>query len=188
MTRPIVVKVGGSLYDQPDLGARLHRFLEAVEAPVFLVPGGGAAAEGVRELHRVHRLGEEAAHWLALRACTLNAHFLARLLPGVPVTGDVSTAAPWAIVDAFEFARTDDDREDRLPHHWDVTSDSLAVRVAQRGAARRLVLLKSCDWPAARTWEEAAAAGVVDRYFASALRRTANLEVLLVNLRTSEWR
>ena len=45
----IVVKVGGSLYDLPDLGPRLRRFLDGLDDPDRLVvPGGGAAADVVR--------------------------------------------------------------------------------------------------------------------------------------------
>ena len=77
-----IVKVGGSLYDLPDLGSRLLRFLGELSASrVVIVPGGGPAAEQVRQWDAVHRLGEEASHWLALRATSVNAHFLASLLP-----------------------------------------------------------------------------------------------------------
>src|SRR5262245_19403362 len=83
---PIVVKVGGSLYDLPDLGPRLQRWLDALHTrSILIVPGGGALADAVRDLDQIHGLGEETAHWLALRALTLNAYFLAALLPGAVV-------------------------------------------------------------------------------------------------------
>ena len=64
-----VVKVGGSLFDHPKLGAGLRAYLESLApAEVLLVPGGGGVADAVRELDRVHALGGEAAHWLALRS------------------------------------------------------------------------------------------------------------------------
>src|ERR1700730_10035653 len=76
----VVVKVGGSLFDLADLGARLRAWLEPVVAgPVLLVPGGGPTADVVRAFDRLHALGEETAHWLAVRALTLNAHFLQTL-------------------------------------------------------------------------------------------------------------
>jgi aspartokinase-like uncharacterized kinase len=64
---PVVVKVGGSLFDLPDLGPRLEVWLGARRS-VVLVPGGGPTTDVVRALDRTHRLGEEAAHWLALRS------------------------------------------------------------------------------------------------------------------------
>ena len=65
----IVVKVGGSLFDHPRLGPGLRAYLDSLApAEVLLVPGGGPLAEAVRELDRVHGLGEETSHWLAVRA------------------------------------------------------------------------------------------------------------------------
>ena len=64
---PVIVKVGGSLYDLPDLGPRLLRLLDRPEMqPTFVVPGGGRLVDDIRGLDRLHRLGEEASHWLAL--------------------------------------------------------------------------------------------------------------------------
>jgi aspartokinase-like uncharacterized kinase len=180
MSRPVVVKVGGSLFDLPDLGERLRRFLATLDGPILLYPGGGAAANAVRELDRVHQFGEEASHWLALRACAVNAHFLARLL-GVPVVGKL-TGSRCVIADPYAFARADEAMPDALPHSWEVTSDSLALRVAQRIGAGTLILLKSCDWPGG-AWDEAAEAGVVDRCFATALRGAPTIAVRVVNLR-----
>ena len=77
-----VVKVGGSLYDLADLQSRLRAWLaERAGERVLLVPGGGATADAVREFDNRHGLGEEKAHWLALRALALNASFLLGLLP-----------------------------------------------------------------------------------------------------------
>ena len=85
MTEPVVVKVGGSLLAWPELRSRLSAWLTTLSpAEVVLIPGGGAAADAVRELDRVHGLGDETAHWLAIRAMTLNAHFLAALVAEHP--------------------------------------------------------------------------------------------------------
>ncbi len=110
------------------------------------MPGGGPAADALRMLDRVHVLGEEAAHWLALRALSVNAHFLACLLPGAPVVPRPPTptdAGDAFILDPTAFFQEDDHRPGALPHTWHVTSDSLAVRVAVYAGARELVLLKS---------------------------------------------
>lgn len=179
-----VVKVGGSLYDLPDLGPRLVRCLRELE-PVLVVPGGGASADVVRAWDRQHGLGEEAAHWLALRSLSLNAHFLAQLLPGAPVVQDINEDQPCAILDAYAFGRADEGRPGALPHMWDVTSDALAARVAVVARARRLLLLKSTDIPPDIDWAEAGACGLVDRWFARALRGAdGRMQVQGVNFRT----
>lgn len=179
-----VAKVGGSLFDLPDLRPRLTRWLDGVGPPVVLVPGGGAAADVIRHLDRVHQLGEEQAHWLALRTLTVNAHFLAGLL-GVPVVpAATEPVAPLAVLDPHDFCRGDDCRPGALPHCWHVTSDSIAARVAEVSGAR-LVLLKSVDLPAGMGWEAAGADGLVDEMFAARVGR-ARPRVDWVNLRSPD--
>jgi aspartokinase-like uncharacterized kinase len=63
-----------------------------------------------------------------------------------------------------------------------VTSDSLAVRVAQVIEARAVVLLKSVAWEGG-DWQAAAQAGVVDPFFPQAMRQAAGIEARIVNLR-----
>lgn len=182
-----VVKVGGSLFDLPDLGSRLRRWLERLDvAALLLVPGGGASVDVVRIWDRQHELGEELAHWLALRAVSVNARLLADLLPGAEIVEDV-TASPagMTILDAYSFARADEGRPGFLPHSWDVTSDALAARAAVVAGAQRLVLLKSVDIPEGMDWHQAGECGLVDRYFWRVLRGVA-FRVQAVNLRT--WR
>jgi aspartokinase-like uncharacterized kinase len=180
MNAPLrIVKVGGSLYDLPDLPSRLGGWLGPTRT--LLVPGGGPTAEAIRMLDRVHALGEEAAHWLALRALSVNAHFLARLLPGTPIIPSLPRcmdAGSWFILDAYAFLQEDDARPGALPHCWSVTSDSLAVRVAVCAEARELVLLKSVAPAPGERWD-----GMVDPYFAEALRQAQALQVRIVNLR-----
>jgi aspartokinase-like uncharacterized kinase len=188
-TGPIVVKVGGSLYDLPDLGPRLRDWLTGLGSwPVLLVPGGGATADVVRELDGRHGLGEEAAHWLALRALSLNAHFLQGLLPGAVVVGwphELPPAERPCVLDAFAFVEEDEGRPGCLPHTWEVTSDAVAARVAVVARARRLVLLKSAMVPQGVAWAEAGRRGLVDAWFARVLEQAPGLEVCAVNLRES---
>jgi aspartokinase-like uncharacterized kinase len=194
---PIVVKVGGSLFDMPDLRPRLIQFLGGLSCPeVALVPGGGRIVDAIRHLDHSHGLGEEASHWLALRALSLNAHFLADLLQGQSAV--VSAALEewpglWQrgtvpILDAYPFALADEASADHLLHSWDVTSDSIAARVARVVGARRLVLLKSVGASDGASRVDLLRQGIVDRFFMRALGHDlscAKCEVEVVNFR--EW-
>jgi aspartokinase-like uncharacterized kinase len=171
-----VVKVGGSLFDLPGLGPRLQKWLaQHADGEILLVPGGGSLAEVIREYDRLHALGEERAHWLALSALAVNARFLASLLPAAVVIPDVQRLAAGLlpggipILDPCAFARADEGRPGPLPHCWTVTSDSLAARAARRAGAKRLILLKSVSLPAGTGWTEAAQRGLVDAYFPGAI-------------------
>jgi aspartokinase-like uncharacterized kinase len=184
MTGFLVVKVGGSLYNLADLGPRLRAWLAKQNATrMLLVPGGGPTADVIRAFDARHRLGEEAAHWLALRALTLNAHFLAHLLPGTTIIDDPARCPRLALLDVHAFACADEGRLGCLPHDWRVTSDALAARVAVTTRADGLVLLKSRTLPSDLSWEEAGRQGFVDEMFAAV---AARLRVQVVNLRAEE--
>jgi aspartokinase-like uncharacterized kinase len=176
-----VVKVGGSLYDLPDLGSRLRCWLATLDThQLLLVPGGGITTDVVRELDGVHRLGEEVAHALALRTLTLNAWFLAALLGGDPPVLAPRPGDRWggvALLDAWGFCATDRGPE-RLPASWEATSDSVAARAAVVLGAGELYLLKSVE---VEDWQDAAARGAIDPVFPSVLR--PGLRVRAVNLR-----
>jgi aspartokinase-like uncharacterized kinase len=188
---PTIIKVGGSLFDWPEIGERLALWLKALRrSDVILLAGGGAAADVVRDLDRIHHFGEERSHFLALRSLTLTAHALAELLSPTPrvavVVRQEHCEALWRqggipIIDLGSFGLTDAN-PDPLPHCWGVTSDSLAARVAVVTRARELVLMKSVMIPEGTSWEEASRHGYVDEHFPIAAR---GIQVRVVNLR--EW-
>ncbi len=183
-----VVKVGGSLFDLPYLGPRLTHWLAGLGAPrVLVVPGGGATADVIRALDRRHALGEEASHWLALRALALNAHALTALLPRSRVVESAAPVDGIAVLDPFAFCLADerDHPAAALPHSWEVTSDSVAARVAVAAGARRLVLLKSVTFPYEMSWSDAAREGYVDAAFAGVVAAAPGLDVRAVNFRTA---
>ena len=188
----VVVKVGGSLLDWPGLGPALRRFLDRRisrdDRPVLVV-GGGGAADWVRDLDRIHGLGESAAHLLAIRSLDLTAHALARLVPGLEVaesaadlspvwrSGLTPILAPRRMLDADDLSSS----SAALPHSWDVTSDAISARLAVLLGAGELVLLKSVSVAPRVTPEEATRAGIVDRAFTEASRWVPS--ILVVNLR-----
>src|SRR5439155_904080 len=90
----------------------------------------------------------------------------------------------WHILDAYPFFLADEASGEALPHHWDVTSDSLAVRAAVLARAQELILLKSTAWQGS-DWTEATRTALVDEYFATALRAASRgLQTRIVNLRS----
>jgi aspartokinase-like uncharacterized kinase len=182
-----VVKVGGSLLDLPGLGPALQEWSAGLAArSVILVPGGGATADVIRELDRVHALGDTKAHWLALRALTLNAHLLAALLPNSPVIESPNEfTSRVAVIDPHAFCSMDerDDAGRTLAHSWSVTSDSIAAKIAVATQAQELILLKSVSIPTGVGWTEASRCGFVDQAFAATIESAPNLRVRAINFR-----
>jgi aspartokinase-like uncharacterized kinase len=188
---PTIVKVGGSLIDLPGLGPALEQWLKRVTSRFsLLIPGGGPTADVIRALDVCHDLGEIVAHWLALRALSLNAAVLQSLLPGSQVIEDWRDAQGLCrrgllpILDAFRFVQADEGQPGHLPHGWQATSDSLAARVAVVARARELILLKSVTIPRDMSLSEAAQCGFVDPIFGEICAQAGGrLDVRFVNFR-----
>lgn len=186
MTPPLVAKVGGSLFDLPDLRDRLRVWLSRQEGRrVLFVPGGGRVADAIRSLDQTHQLREATAHWLALRVLTVNAHFLSALM-GIEVVSTLAEfSAPVAVLDAYAFCQDDEGRTGTLEHSWRVTSDSVAARAASL-VGGELVLLKSTNLPVAMRWTEASRSGLVDEAFAKVVADN-RVRVSWVNLRGADF-
>ena len=174
-----VVKLGGSLLACADLRARLRGWLASgPPAARPIVVGGGAFADAVRALDRAQGLSPEEAHWLAIRAMGLSARAVHALLPELPLVERLEELpiAPEAgcawLLDPWRFLRAIDGRgENPLPAGWQVTSDSIAARLAEHLGAAELTLLKSALPDAeSRSRAGAAAAGYVDEFFPSAAK------------------
>ncbi len=173
-----VLKLGGSLLDLTGLPDRLRAVaaMLAGDRPL-LICGGGVAADAVRRWHNTHGLSEEQSHWLALDSIRLNQRLLLTLMPELELVSNRAAAeSAWRrgrvpLLDLMSFVGIEETASDvttRLPHSWDVTSDSLAGWVAIRWPASRLVLLKSAELPIAEndlSFRAAADIGLVDAYF-----------------------
>jgi len=188
-----VVKLGGSLLASPDLRGRLRGWLTS-EAPAAraIVVGGGAFADAVRALDRTQGLSPADAHWLAVRAMGLAARAVQALLPELPLAKRLEelplapdAGSAW-LIDPWRFLKTIDGRRtDPLPAGWQVTSDSIAARLAVHLGAEELTLLKSAlPAEAARSRGAAGSAGYVDEYFPTAAQRVPR--VRCVDLRSGE--
>jgi 5-(aminomethyl)-3-furanmethanol phosphate kinase len=188
----VVIKVGGSLLDWPELPRRLAGFLDhprgqeaRLRERAVLVAGGGAFADLIRTMDQTHALGDHKAHRLAIRSLDLTAELLAALTPGSTVAhwpedlracrnlGQVPILAPWRLLE-----EVDDRGADPLPASWDVTSDSIAARIAVLLGARRLILLKSVGLYADIDRDEAARAGLIDPMFPAVARQLEVVEIV----------
>jgi 5-(aminomethyl)-3-furanmethanol phosphate kinase len=128
---PVVVKLGGSLYNHvPELVAGLL----ACERPLFIVPGGGMFADAVRKL----RVDDDSAHWMAIAA--MDQYGWVIVSQGIRAT--TLLKAPERPVVFLPYCSMR--RHDPVPHSWDVSSDSIAAWIADF-LGLDLLLLKSVD-------------------------------------------
>ncbi len=152
-----------SLYQSPQ-GPQGSQELCPPQLPpsIGVLVGGGRAADVVRQWDASHRLPARASHRLALAAMSQTARLVAELtqwplhhlqstgLPPrhgdrPPRDGDrpprdrqPRDRQPW-VIDLAEAAG----RDPNLPESWDLTSDSLALWLANCVGARHLLLLKA---------------------------------------------
>ncbi|MGQ0637469.1 MAG: amino acid kinase family protein [Planctomycetaceae bacterium] len=198
----VVYKLGGSLLDLPDLGEILRQVMAQRQVSAgLIVVGGGAAADAVRTWDRVHHLGDERAHRLALRAMALNERLIHELLPEsrlVRSPRQVRAAAAESAIGVlcadcfYRWAETNAvgrvadppaspsgsaTRTTFLPCSWKVTSDSIAAWVAAILQAHELVLLKSVDMPG-ESVAESARRGLVDEHFPTVAAHLARISWL----------
>lgn len=130
-TSPLIVKVGGSLYNQIP---NLIPVLIASERPLLIIPGGGPFADLVRGV----QTDNDTAHWMAVLAMEQYGLFIASF--GIPTTEVITNPQKTTVFLPYRYFRLNDD----LPHSWDVTSDSIAAWVAYV-LHLDLLLLKSVD-------------------------------------------
>jgi len=141
-----VVKVGGGLLGT---AGAFQLVIEALTAfrrgrRLVVLPGGGPFAEAVRQMFKRVKIGEDAAHWMAVLGMDQYAHALAARLPDAAlVDGDGGIAAALQanrlpVLAPYRWLRD----ADPLPHSWEVTSDTIAAWLAGQLRARRVVLLK----------------------------------------------
>lgn len=192
MTAPVVLKLGGSLLTIPDLMNRLEVVIERLRpSPVLIVPGGGAAADIIRDLDQKLGLSPEKAHRDAIAAMSYNAALLCRLNKSLRLVRNYEEALHvWseghsAVLDAdsFLFGQPDhdNDNEDSLPASWDITSDSIAAWTARQWQADRIILAKSCDAPETNL-SALCQLGMIDRAFETIV---GHVRTEWLNLRSS---
>jgi aspartokinase-like uncharacterized kinase len=165
-----VIKVGGSLFDLPDLGERLKTWFKSQpRSHNILVAGGGRLADEVRRQHELRPLDDFRAHWLCVDAMDMMAHLLHHRLVGSALCQKIAEIrepkARYSIFKVGEWARLFEPMYQGTPliESWDVTSDSIAARLAIVLQADELVLLKSAD-PPSDNLHDLAERGYVDRF------------------------
>tara|TARA_R110002049_G_scaffold127650_2_gene284494 strand:+ start:271 stop:846 length:576 start_codon:yes stop_codon:yes gene_type:complete len=158
----IVVKLGGSLYNSPELKHWLQSLVEtSISTPIVIVPGGGPFADQVREAQTLHHFDDSSAHHMALMAMKQFGLMLialeAKCQPFNALKLEQSLSV-WLPDDSLLM-------EPSLTHSWDVTSDSLSLWLASKLDAEQLFLVKHIQTHTGSI-QKLTADHVIDRHFA----------------------
>ncbi len=141
-----MIKLGGSLLGTDELPQWLSCIATHGDGRVVIVPGGGVFADTVRTLYTQVSMSETCAHALAVGAMNQLGTLLIDQMPSlVPAHSELEIAErSWQhrgiVWMPSKMVMTDGDD---IPHSWDVTSDSLALWLANKISAKHLLLVKS---------------------------------------------
>lgn len=140
-----VIKLGGSLLRCGELPV----WLETIQAiakrtNIIIVPGGGEFADKVRETQGIHSFSQYTAHQMALLAMCQYGYLLAEKSINTEIVNNIKALPKnfgnkipqlWVPMDLI-------DNKEAIPANWHFTSDSIALWLAIKLAADRLVLVK----------------------------------------------
>ncbi len=186
-TARYLCKVGGSLLDWEELPSRLSRFLNQLNRPVMLLAGGGKIANLVRDWDQLFNLGEERSHQLAIESMSLTASLLTAIVPQsclVKNQEQLEAAIKHRQIPVLDAAgwleQLEAKAQLKLPHTWNITSDSIALWLAAELGLERLVLLKSIDFPDQGDLKTASEKGLIDAGFPDLFKKIAGNQQRIV--------
>jgi aspartokinase-like uncharacterized kinase len=163
-----VIKLGGSLLGTDELQHWLRLVAQHGDGRVVIVPGGGVFADTVRTLYAQVPMSDSCAHELAVGAMNQLGTLLIDQMPElVPAHSELEIAErSWQhrgiVWMPSKMVMTDGDD---IPHSWDVTSDSLALWLANKISAKHLLLIKSQRPQQTSTLDNLIADGLIDPAF-----------------------
>ena len=188
-----IVKVGGSLLTEPELGVRLQRWTDDQStAQECWVAGGGAEVDIIREIDSRHQLDAEISYQMTLdmldRTCQVlqqslrGTHGALELIEDLTSWKKSPVVAGRFIVNWHQATSCFPD-----PWHsmyrlatWEATSDSMAALLARWLNATELVILKACPIPEHQSQQNSmlAACGIVDSVFPEACIEIESVRVM----------
>lgn len=140
-----VIKIGGSLYDSEHLVKWLSNISICSQKQIVIVPGGGPFADQVRYADEKFNLKELHSHHMAVMAMQQYGTLLASLCPELELANSIEKIhRAWdkdksVIWEPYELIRD----ECKLDKTWEITSDSLALWLADYLQIKNILYVKS---------------------------------------------
>jgi aspartokinase-like uncharacterized kinase len=143
-------KIGGKiLEDLENLNSTISQLMELhnenLIEKVILIPGGGSLANFIRKVYRELKFTKELAHWMGIISMNYNGLELNKKFPKFEITEDFNRLKKLdkslSIFLPYEFLK----ENDKLPHSWDVTSDSITLFIANELGLNECFLIKDVE-------------------------------------------
>ena len=146
----VIFKIGGKVLENfEDLNSTISQLTQLYEKGrikrIILIPGGGSLANFIRKVHSELNFTEELAHWMGIISMNYNGIELGKNFPELDAIEDINRLKKldkcFCIFLPYRFLK----EIDRLPHSWDVTSDSITLFLAKELEISHCFLIKDID-------------------------------------------
>ncbi|MEZ5336203.1 MAG: amino acid kinase [Methanolobus sp.] len=119
--------------DSPSIVKSLQDYFSKDEKhSILIVPGGGVFANHVRSISEKCSIGDDASHWMAILSMEQYAYYLVDKT-GISAVNDIDNLKPGvSVLLPYRLLR----ESDRLPHSWNVTSDTIGAWIARETNSR----------------------------------------------------
>ncbi len=141
MNKIILVKLGGSLFEFPLLAKAWVQWRQSLprEKLVWVISGGGKAADWIRSLQKTHHFSDTLAHDMAMETMDLMKPFLLELF----TLSQVGDHWPTKMAPVKSLLQDLNPKHGHLPLDWSVTSDAITLRLGEKPTIEKVVFLKS---------------------------------------------
>jgi len=145
-----VFKIGGKiLEDYKNLECTISQLKKLYDdntlQKIIIIPGGGSYANFIRSIDKKLVLGDDLAHWMAIFSMDYNGKELNKNFPDFECIDDFKNIQRakriFCIFLPYNYLR----KKDELPHSWDVTSDSIAIYIANKLNLNECYLIKDIE-------------------------------------------
>ncbi|MHA1461308.1 MAG: amino acid kinase family protein, partial [Promethearchaeota archaeon] len=145
-----IFKIGGKILEnskniESTVSQLTQLYEKNVLQKIILIPGGGSYANFIRKIDEELKLGDDLAHWMAVYSMNYNGIELNRKYPNLECIEELNTFQDaqkiFCVFLPYNYLRNND----TLPHSWDVTSDSIALYVANELNLNQCFLIKDVE-------------------------------------------
>ncbi len=146
----VVFKIGGKILENfEDLNSTISQLTQLYDKgriqKIILIPGGGTLANFIRKVYKELKFTEELGHWMGVISMNYNGIELNKKFPELDIIEDIKRLKKLdkslCIFLPYQFLK----ETDRLPHSWDVTSDSISLFLTKELEIPHCFLIKDVD-------------------------------------------
>ena len=148
--KTVIFKIGGKILEDFDnLNSTISQLRQLYKkkliSNIILIPGCGSFANFIRNAYSELRFTEELAHWMGIISMNYNGLELIKKFPNLEATEDFNRLKnlkkSFCLFLPFQFLKDND----KLPHSWDATSDSITLFLAKELGLNECFLIKDVD-------------------------------------------